>query len=284
MQNSLNGWPGINLTNTHAGTSALPAIAVRNGTAGTDYGLFGTGGKNYTPLAILQNMAFIDAGTTTGGIALNTEGAVNPIVFGTNSAERMRITAGGNVGIGTTSPGAGLDVATTGTTGSALIVPRDTTANRPSVPVNGMVRYNSTTAGFEGYANGAWASIGPLYLIQTPLLAGNGTMTNGNVCPSSNVTIPVAGKYKVDGTWEMSGATYSYAACFPTIGGGSVSTSTDGYAGIQGASGTYASGHFFGYITLTAGSQAVQWTCAWSGGSGIPECQRWAVQLMGPLN
>ena len=62
----------------------------------------------------------------------------------------------GNVGIGTTSPQAGLDVATTGTAASAMIVPRDTTANRPSTPVNGMVRYNTSTTQLETYVAGAW--------------------------------------------------------------------------------------------------------------------------------
>lgn len=36
----------------------------------------------------------------------------------------------------------------------AIIVPRGTTAQRPAVPINGMVRYNTTTARFEGYVNG----------------------------------------------------------------------------------------------------------------------------------
>ena len=36
----------------------------------------------------------------------------------------------------------------------AITVPNGTTAQRPSVPVNGMVRYNTTIARFEGYANG----------------------------------------------------------------------------------------------------------------------------------
>ena len=37
---------------------------------------------------------------------------------------------------------------------SAVTVPRGTTAQRPAVPVNGMVRYNTSTAHFEGYSNG----------------------------------------------------------------------------------------------------------------------------------
>jgi hypothetical protein len=36
----------------------------------------------------------------------------------------------------------------------AVTVPRGTTAQRPAVPINGMVRYNTDTARFEGYVNG----------------------------------------------------------------------------------------------------------------------------------
>ena len=36
----------------------------------------------------------------------------------------------------------------------AITVPNGTTAQRPSVPINGMIRYNTTIARFEGYANG----------------------------------------------------------------------------------------------------------------------------------
>ena len=53
--------------------------------------------------------------------------------------------------IGTTSPQAALDVATMGTVGSAILVPRDTSANRPTVAVNGMIRYNTTNSKLEGY-------------------------------------------------------------------------------------------------------------------------------------
>ena len=76
-----------------------------------------------------------------------------------NSGAGIIVKNGGNVGIGTTNPQAGLDVAVTGTSASAMIVPRDTTANRPTTAVNGMIRYNSTTAKFEGYENGGWVPL-----------------------------------------------------------------------------------------------------------------------------
>ena len=67
---------------------------------------------------------------------------------------------GGRVGIGTTLPDAILDVYGTGIFNSAIIVPRDSTANRPISPRNGMIRYNTDTAALEGYANDTWGSLG----------------------------------------------------------------------------------------------------------------------------
>jgi hypothetical protein len=44
-------------------------------------------------------------------------------------------------------------------TGFALI-PAGTTAERPVSPANGQIRYNTTTAQFEGYQGGAWGQLG----------------------------------------------------------------------------------------------------------------------------
>lgn len=79
-----------------------------------------------------------------------------------SAAPYLTIKGGGSrvgaVGIGTISPLAGLDISTTGTLGSAVIVPRDTTANRPS-GVNGMIRYNSNLSAFEVFANANWQTL-----------------------------------------------------------------------------------------------------------------------------
>ncbi len=73
-----------------------------------------------------------------------------------NQAIRMTLADNGNVGIGPSAPAARLDVADTGTTTSAIIVPR--AAAFTGTTVNGMVRYNSTSNLFEFYQNGSWVN------------------------------------------------------------------------------------------------------------------------------
>lgn len=78
-------------------------------------------------------------------------------------------------------------------TGS-VTVPIGTTGQQPGLPVNGMVRYNSTTALFEFYQNGAWVNFGsgsgsvtsvglfdgsttPIYTISNSPVTTTGTLT-----------------------------------------------------------------------------------------------------------
>jgi hypothetical protein len=72
---------------------------------------------------------------------------------------RMKISAAGRVGVGTATPNTGsiLDLYGTGTQFSSLVVPRETTALRPT-GVNGMIRYNTTTQKFEVY-EGVWQNM-----------------------------------------------------------------------------------------------------------------------------
>ena len=55
--------------------------------------------------------------------------------------------------------GDGTNLISTASSTDAMIMPAGTTGQRPTA-VNGMIRYNSSEAKFEGYANGAWGTIG----------------------------------------------------------------------------------------------------------------------------
>jgi hypothetical protein len=74
--------------------------------------------------------------------------------------DRMFIQAGGNVGIGTTSPNANaiLDVASTT---KAFMPPRMTTTQRDNIasPTEGMVIFNITTHVLNYYGTAAWAAV-----------------------------------------------------------------------------------------------------------------------------
>jgi hypothetical protein len=79
------------------------------------------------------------AGTTTQAAQLNKTGGDANIAFQTGGQNALSIS--------------NTQLAVFNSTG-AVTVPKGTTAQRPTVPVNGMIRYNTTTARFEGYVNG----------------------------------------------------------------------------------------------------------------------------------
>jgi site-specific recombinase XerD/cytoskeletal protein CcmA (bactofilin family) len=90
-----------------------------------------------------------------------------PLRFGTANTERMRIAAGGSVGIGTTNPSYTLDV------NGALRL------NPSSAPTgsNGVMYYDSSSSKFRCYQNGSWADC----------LAGSSfwTRSGSNLYPST---------------------------------------------------------------------------------------------------
>ena len=59
------------------------------------------------------------------------------------------------VGVGTITPAAALDVVSTN---SGLLLPRVANINAVTTPVNGMIIYDISTKCFKGFENGAWTS------------------------------------------------------------------------------------------------------------------------------
>jgi len=152
------GTTAVSVGNTETSFAGVTSITMSNGSYGgaTVGSITGsgpwtatlTGISSTTGISVGQNItATAGTGTLFGGTP--TSVLVASIVSGTSIT--YTVTGG-------TTPTAG--TVTSLTTFGFLQVPSGTTAQRPYVPAVGMIRYNSTQSSFEGYASGAWSSLG----------------------------------------------------------------------------------------------------------------------------
>ncbi len=114
-------------------------------------------GSDNTAIGYDANAGSFGIGNLMNATAIGANAEVtqsNSLVLGSISGV-LNATANTLVGIGTTAPRATLDVTAT----DAVIVPVGTTAQRPANPVQGMIRFNSTTGSFEGYNGTAWVNL-----------------------------------------------------------------------------------------------------------------------------
>jgi hypothetical protein len=139
-------------------------------------------------------------GTAAGGAILAGSGTTSDVTIENKAgASVISIPTGttttsfaGSIGVGIATPTAGtvLDAHGTGAAASSIILPRDTTANRPT-GVNGMLRYNNTTNFFEGFANGLWGSV------PTTISAQDQVTQTANIALTTMVTPPANSFYLV---------------------------------------------------------------------------------------
>lgn len=122
------------------------------------------GGSNNTAVGYnsLQNITAGSNNTAIGAYADADDGLSNTTVIGANahvSTDNAIVIGapGTNVGLGTSIPRSELDVQGTG----AIVVPVGTTGERPAIPAQGMIRFNTTTVHFEGYNGTAWVNLNP---------------------------------------------------------------------------------------------------------------------------
>ncbi len=94
---------------------------------------------------------------SNSGYAYLFNGSVSPLaVYGAGSVANTLVLNAGNVGIGSTSPRAILDLSQN--TG-AMILPIGTTGQEPATSINGMIRYNTTLTDIEAYIGGFWTTL-----------------------------------------------------------------------------------------------------------------------------
>lgn len=188
-------------------------IAV-NGVAITsaDYGS-GCGGNTLYLFSTVTGATPADV-SVTGGPAIfgSTAGSVTNLYNWTNGAPTryaqrvegwpyidtsqsvLSASTTGGIGIGTATPvnGAALDLrSNTTTSNSSVALPAATTANRPTSPATGMLRYNTSTGPTLEYYDGAWKKLVGTPDVAPTIVTGFGTSPTISGTNASSFTVTI---------------------------------------------------------------------------------------------
>ena len=233
---------------------------------------------NAGPQASTDWVAMNDAGTDDAGyvdLGINSSGYSDPAYPLSLAGDSYLYCDGNNLTVGTYTPlkdlilhagGYGLDKERLRFTdavaakdafaklGCVLKLVNDTTANRPTTPTNGMVRYNTTTNKFEGYENGAWTNI----------IAGGATGATGSTGSTGNTgPTGATGQTANTGPTGATGATGSKGATGATGATGSTGatgqTANTGPTGATGATGSTGATGATGATGSTGATGAVSY-------------------------
>ena len=188
---------GISLTDISVGSDAA---ASGNGSVGYDDT---TGVFTYTPPDLSSYLTSALDGTGTAGTL--------PKMSDSDTITDSSISESGEV----------ITVDSTG----AIKVPSGTTAERNAItsPVNGMFRYNSTDAQFEGYADGAWGAIagsgGGSSTFNVDKISGNGSSSftlAQSVANENNTQVYIDGVYQSKDNYSINGTSINFTTAPPT--------------------------------------------------------------------
>ena len=164
------------------------------------------------------------SGNAATATILETARTINGVSFD-GSANITTLTAGTGVSVSGTAVSIGQAVATSDSPTFANLtlggtdsikVPAGTTGQRNGSPVNGMFRYNSSNAEFEGYQNGAWGAIagGGAAAMETSNHTGDGSTrafsVSTNVVNEDNLVCFIDGVYQNKDTFVASGTTVTF--------------------------------------------------------------------------
>ena len=180
-----------------------------------------------------------------GLVVLSTAGAITSATI-TGTSNQILVTNGNGI---SGNPTVGLADNPVLPGAASATLPIGTTGDRPGSPTNGMIRYNSTIALFEGYINNAWSSLAAGSGV-TSIATGTG-LTGGPITSTGTISIDST-VVTLTGTQTLTNKTISASSLTGTVavanGGTALSaTPTDGQLPIGNGTG-------YSLATLTAGS------------------------------
>lgn len=161
----------------------------------------GTGVSGNPTIALGTFLSDLVSQTGTGILALQSGSPAKISILGTTS--QTSITNGD--GAGNVTVALANNPVLPGT--ASVLVPVGSTAQRSGTPSNGMLRYNTDTATFEGYANGSWGSIAAGGGVTS---VGTGTgLTGGPITSTGTISIDTAVVATLDNTMTLTNKTIS---------------------------------------------------------------------------
>ena len=222
---------GVTITGVAVATSFTGALTGNASTATALATARTIGGVSFDGTANIDLAGVNTAGNqdTTGNAAtataLETARTINGVSFD-GSANITTLTAGTGVSVSGTAVSIGQAVATSSSptftnmtlSGTDSIkVPAGTTGQRNGSPVNGMFRYNTTNAEFEGYQDGAWGAIagsGGASAMETNNFTGDGSTRaftiSSAITNEDDLIIFIEGVYQNKDTFVASGTTVTF--------------------------------------------------------------------------
>ena len=179
-------------------TTANTALSVSTGTASNSSGQYNAFAisptYNQTSTASATDLLINRTETTVGS------GSQRLIDAQVGGVSKFTVLNNGNVGIGATSPKVSIDISNKT---DALALPSGTTAQQPSSPVGGWIRYNSSNNVVEFYNGTAWSTL-TSGAASSYLSSSGGTLSGGLTISSGGATI--TGNSSFTGTHTITGS------------------------------------------------------------------------------
>ena len=166
-------------------TSALQFTPRQIQTTGAGITISNGDGISGNPTIGLSGLPLVLAQASGSGLlALSSGTSLSPVTI-TGTADQIGVSNGTGVG-GNPTISIASNPVLPGT--ESMTVPRGTTAQRPSLSINGEFRYNTDNDAFEGYQNGSWLEV---------MLGGVTTFSAGTTGFSPSA--PIGGDIVLDG-------------------------------------------------------------------------------------